>query len=420
MDRGVKQAALARACDISASYLNLIEHNRRPIGGALLIRIAQVLGVDPGLFSGTAEVQLAAAMDTAAAGHESVGPERDQAEELAGRFPGWARLIAAQQREIRRLEQVVERLDDRLTHDPFLSASMHSVLSSVTSIRSASAILAQGDDIEPEWEARFHRNIFEDSQRLAAATETLVEYLDSDSGASDANLPQDELDAWFAARSWHVAELETSEGADVDGVLDEAALLKSPAAKQIARGVLNRYARDAAALPLGSLQEALVDGISPIEMTARFGVGLPVVFRRLAALPPEALEGAPSFGLVACDGSGTLIFRKPLPGFGLPRYGAACPIWPLFQALQRPMTPILQALTVAGRDENSFNAWAIADLSYPAGYDGPAVLEAWMLFQPSMETESAARRVGTSCRICPETDCVARREPSVFLETSGL
>ncbi|MGD8420382.1 MAG: helix-turn-helix transcriptional regulator, partial [Gammaproteobacteria bacterium] len=33
---GVTQADMARQVEISASYLNLIEHNKRDIGGALL------------------------------------------------------------------------------------------------------------------------------------------------------------------------------------------------------------------------------------------------------------------------------------------------------------------------------------------------------------------------------------------------
>ncbi|EKD60062.1 MAG: hypothetical protein ACD_54C00965G0005, partial [uncultured bacterium] len=41
---GLRQADLAEQAGISASYLNLIEHNRRRIAEALLERLAQVLG----------------------------------------------------------------------------------------------------------------------------------------------------------------------------------------------------------------------------------------------------------------------------------------------------------------------------------------------------------------------------------------
>ena len=42
---GLRQAELASRVGISASYLNLIEHDRRRIGGKLLTKIANVLGV---------------------------------------------------------------------------------------------------------------------------------------------------------------------------------------------------------------------------------------------------------------------------------------------------------------------------------------------------------------------------------------
>ncbi len=45
MHLGLQQADLARTVGISAAYLNLIEHNRRRIGGKLLIDIGRALGV---------------------------------------------------------------------------------------------------------------------------------------------------------------------------------------------------------------------------------------------------------------------------------------------------------------------------------------------------------------------------------------
>ena len=57
---GMRQADLARQVGISASYLNLIEHNRRRIGGKLLLDIAQVLGVEPSMLTQGAEAALIA------------------------------------------------------------------------------------------------------------------------------------------------------------------------------------------------------------------------------------------------------------------------------------------------------------------------------------------------------------------------
>ncbi len=415
--RGLRQAQLAKECGISPSYLNLIEHNRRKIGGALLVRIARALGAEPAILSEGAESALTDVLDAAAGSHPRAGAERDRAEEFAGRFPGWARLVETQFREARRLEQVVERLDDRLTHDPFLSASMHNVLSSVTAIRSASAILASGDDIEPEWQARFHRNIYEDSQRLADATEALVSYLDADDdedAGQSATLPQEEVEQWLSAQGWMVDALEADPGADPDALIAEARHLVTPAAKSLARQFLRRYGEDARALPAAALHSALGETEDPAQLAAMLGVGLPRVFRRLASLGAEKLPDGTPYGLVACDGSGTVIFRKTVPGFDVPRYGAACPLWPLFLGLQRPMTPIRQMLIMSGRDDAPFRAEAYSEIAYPSGFNGPAVIESWMLIKPLFSAPPDALRVGTSCRVCLETGCPARREPSVF------
>ncbi len=65
--QGMRQAELAKEVGISASYLNLIEHNRRRIGGKLLVNIAQVLNVETSLLSKGAEAALIASLREAAA-----------------------------------------------------------------------------------------------------------------------------------------------------------------------------------------------------------------------------------------------------------------------------------------------------------------------------------------------------------------
>jgi transcriptional regulator with XRE-family HTH domain len=65
---GMKQSALAEAAGISPSYLNLIEHNRRKIGGKLLIGLARALGVEPGVLSDGADATIHDTLRAAAHG----------------------------------------------------------------------------------------------------------------------------------------------------------------------------------------------------------------------------------------------------------------------------------------------------------------------------------------------------------------
>ncbi|MEM9845835.1 MAG: helix-turn-helix transcriptional regulator, partial [Pseudomonadota bacterium] len=63
---GLKQAQLAQEAGISASYLNLIEHNRRRIGGKTLIRLADALQIDPATLREGAHRTLLAALQQVA------------------------------------------------------------------------------------------------------------------------------------------------------------------------------------------------------------------------------------------------------------------------------------------------------------------------------------------------------------------
>ncbi len=72
---GLRQADLARQAGISASYLNLIEHNRRRIGGKLLLDIAAVLGAEPAHLTEGAEAALVATLRDAASASPRAGAE---------------------------------------------------------------------------------------------------------------------------------------------------------------------------------------------------------------------------------------------------------------------------------------------------------------------------------------------------------
>src|SRR3954447_13213704 len=54
------QVQLAAQLGISASYLNLIEANRRPLPANLLIKLAQLFGVDVAAFAGDDDGRLIA------------------------------------------------------------------------------------------------------------------------------------------------------------------------------------------------------------------------------------------------------------------------------------------------------------------------------------------------------------------------
>ncbi|NDV97674.1 helix-turn-helix domain-containing protein [Salipiger sp. PrR002] len=411
---GLKQADLARQAGISASYLNLIEHNRRRIGGKLLLDLAEILKVEPSILTEGAEAALIAALREAAGTLRGNAAELDRVDEFAGRFPGWARLLAEAHARVETLERSVETLSDRLAHDPQLAGALHEMLSTVTAIRSAATILNEPEAIDPDWQRRFHRNIHEDSARLAESSRSLVSYLEAEGKAArESGTPQEEVTAVFEAAGYHFPSLE--KGLDPETLAEELGADLSGNARILLRQALSTYAEDALALPLKPLLAAVSqDGADPLALLQRFGCDPARAMRRLAALPAEAACGP--VGLAICDASGALTFRKPLPDFPIPRFGADCPLWPLFPALSRPMAVLSRRVRLAGRQGGAVRAWAVAQ---PAGLpqaNRDPIFEAHMMITPAGPERGGEETelVGATCRICPRAHCPARREPSLL------
>lgn len=413
--RGLRQAELARRAGISPSYLNLIEHNRRGIAGRVLIALAAALDSDVGELREGADRELQSALRTAAT-DTSTAPELDRLDELIGRFPGWARLIAAQQRRLDRLEHGLEALSDQLAHDPFLAESLHEMLSSVTAIHSTAGILAQADRMEPLQQRRFQANIHEESSRLSDLSRAMVNHFDRRSeGGHGAATPLDEVEAFLARHEYHFPDPETSDADPLDELIAGAGELASASARRLAGDVLAQHRSDAEMMPLADFIAAARDcDFSTGDLARRFAVSRDAVFRRLAFLPPT--PDLPDFGLITCDGTGAVMLRKPLPGFALPRYGAACALWPLYQALNQPHVAVAAILETP--DERLFGAEALAVYGAPGAPGAPVAIRSSMLFYPARrdpdgDAAIGRRSVGLSCRICPRPDCDARREPSI-------
>jgi predicted transcriptional regulator len=106
-----------------------------------------------------------------------------------------------------------------------------------------------------------------------------------------------------------------------------------------------------------------------------------------------------------------------LDGFPLPRFGAACPLWPLYTALGRPMSPVQALVEMSGRTPQRFRTLAFCRPRLTGGFTGPQMAEAAMLILPADGVPGETLAVGTSCRICPRPACAARREPSLLSES---
>ena len=221
---GVTQADLARRVGISASYLNLIERNKRGIAGPLLRRTAAALELGLDELDGAAERRLHDTLAEIAAAPElaSLGIEAASAGELIGRYPGWARALAALARSERAASAEARALADRLTHDPFLGETVHRMLTRIAAIRSAAEILTDYRDIEPERRDLFLGIVNDERRTLSDVGEALAGYFDKAEATGRALTPADEVEALFDARSNRFDSIEIAAAGLADRLGDAA------------------------------------------------------------------------------------------------------------------------------------------------------------------------------------------------------
>ena len=109
--RGLSQIALAQTLGISASYLNQIEQNQRPLTVQVLLKIHRTLGVDIQQFSEDEETRLVAAMREALADAQQP-VTLPELQEVASQMPAVGRaLVALHQRHAETLERLQAMAD---------------------------------------------------------------------------------------------------------------------------------------------------------------------------------------------------------------------------------------------------------------------------------------------------------------------
>ena len=271
---GITQAALAARVGISPSYLNLIERNRRGIAGKRLADIAEALGLRLADLDGQAERRLQDQLAAIAADPrlEGLGIEAGAAGELIGRYPGWARAVAALARAEQDGAEMLRTLSDRLTHDPFLGESVHRMLTRIAAIRSTAEILGEVEDIDPGQRRRFHAILNAEAETLTGIGEALAAYFDRADTPARRVTPVDEVEAFFDAAGNAFPAIEAAlAGADrpesaaaaqaavatragpvIDRLIADAPELETEPARERARAALAEYAVDALHAPAGA------------------------------------------------------------------------------------------------------------------------------------------------------------------------
>jgi predicted transcriptional regulator len=208
---GIAQGALARALGISASYLNLIENNKRSIGGKLLLRIGERLGIDLEHLSGESEARTIAAVGDLMAEPLMAGIDIDAEaiRDLVARFPEAGVALARLHRAYDDATMEIEVLQHRLKSDPLLSQLLHEILNRIAAIKSGAEILADIPDLTEAERTRFVATINSEARELVPSTQSLVAYFDQTAARQKPVSPIREIDEAIFANNNHFPKLET-------------------------------------------------------------------------------------------------------------------------------------------------------------------------------------------------------------------
>ena len=409
--KGVSQAALAKQAGISASYLNLIEHNRRGIGGKTLLALARVLEVDPRSLNEGADQALVGRVEQAAALAPTITCETDKTEEFIARFHGFARLIGRQFDRAKVQDETLQAMSDQMNSDPFFSEAMHLMLSNITTIKSTAEILSDEEGLSDKLKQRFLSNLLSETERLAQTATDILQHFEPSAQKDGIISDTAPAEAIMENNDYFIKQLEGNFISPIDYVARQN-IAKSDEKETL--DALVRYSSIIQKLPIDTfLSFAKECHYDPIKISRKMNVPLNVVMCRFAHLPKH--DDIPRFGILECDGSGAVIFRKQLPTLSLPRYGSACPLWPIYRSLSQPLQPIKAFINTPTGER--FLTYSLAQYADQNAIGLPARTTAIMIFTPDYEmfmpkSEIALQpnlAVGLQCSVCPRDNCAARR-----------
>jgi predicted transcriptional regulator/transcriptional regulator with XRE-family HTH domain len=432
--RGYSQLALAKALGLSASYLNQIERNKRPLTPAVQGKLREVLGDVSELFE----------VDDPGALQESLGETlRDlgladvsstELRAMAGNLPQISRALLDLHRRHLMLREHAAALEFQL-------GDVH-----------AGQALPAGDQVR-DFFNRMHNHIPELDdlaeqlfgewglvaghvaprlrQLLADRHGVLVEVgpLQAgrekrvyDGGSRTLWLP-DYLEPGQQAFQMAAELALLGYAAQIDAVIARAGFGEAEQIAQARIGMSNYFA-GALVMPYAQFLRAAEHSAYDIDALAhRFGVGFEAVCHRLSTLARRSAPGLPFF-FIRVDRAGNVSKRHSATDFHFSQVGGSCPLWIVYEAFNQPGRVLTQT---ARMPDGRRHFWLARQVSSgPIGHGQPRKTFAValgcdlqhaerLIYTRGLDIQSPGNSVsiGPGCRVCPREDCMQRAFPQL-------
>jgi len=431
----LSQAAMATRLGISVSYLSQIESDDRPLTAAVLVALGRAFPLDWAEIAPEDEAGLL--LGTLEAGTDPTVPLEPIPEEAVRRAvrqqPQLARRLVSLHAAYRRSQEQLSALDDQVErgasdHAPLpwedVRDWFHAAGNYIDPVdRVAEAVadrLAQGDApteriarrLRDAWGVRI------EAAPDAPAADRRLRLFDADRRilSIDRALPP-ESQLFLLAHQL----MRFDAAAAIDAVAGEARL-RSAAARQLLSVGLANYAAGALLMPYRAFRDAARHTRHDIDRLRQlFSVSFEQACHRLSTLQRPGMAGVP-FYFCRVDMAGNITKRHSATRLQFARFGGACPLWSVHEAVAIPDRILVQLaetpdgvryVSMAKGLVKPTASYARTPRRYAVALGCEVDHAADFVYADGIDLagRDSATPIGLSCRICPRRDCDQRAFP---------
>ncbi|HYB39435.1 MAG TPA: short-chain fatty acyl-CoA regulator family protein [Mycobacterium sp.] len=432
-ERELTQAALARALELSTSYVNQLENDQRPITVPVLLALTERFDLPAHYFSPDSDARLVADLsDVFTATEHAVS--RAQIEELVARMPEIGHSLVALHRRLRDATEELEAYRSRATTETSLPPQRPMPFEEVRDF------FYDRNNYIDELDVAAERMFADSGMRVGGLDMQLSALMRDRFGITvvvDRALPEttkrryDPATLVLRVAHWLLPGQRAFQLATQLALLSQSELISaivatddqlSPEARGVARIGLANYFAGALVLPYREFHRAAEELRYDIDLVGRrFEVGFETVCHRLSTLQRPQQRGVP-FIFVRTDKAGNISKRQSATAFHFSRVGGSCPLWVVHDAFAQPgriVTQVAQMLDgrsyfwIAKTTAPEGRGYLGQHKSFAIGLGCDLVHADKLVYSTGVVLDDPATAVpiGAGCKICSRPACPQRAFP---------
>ncbi len=430
--RRISQGDMANAIGISASYLNLIEHNRRNITVPLLFKIAGYFGIEPGELAQSDDSQLVGDLMETFGDDLFVDSDLTNQEirDLAFSNPVAARAVL---RLFDKYKQVIQGSGKTTPASSHEEGKFHLATDAISdfiqenanhypSLEEAAERVRHDIDIASDNFEQGMRtyllNVFGIECKLTSLPQGIARRISHDGRILEiADILPPETAVFAIAH--HIGLLASE--SEMSEIIEQSTLPEQDA-PALARNVLASYFAAALIMPYQPFLKSCQNYRYDIDRISRlYEVSFEQVCHRMTSLQRPNASGIP-LHLIRTDIAGNISKRFSLSGIHIPRHSGACPRWNVYSAFLQAGRVNIQLSQMP----DSEIYFCIAKSFEKGGYRHNAQRRHFsiglgchisqaksMIYSDGIDLSNQSQIVpiGVGCRICPRMSCEQRAHP---------